>query len=70
MSVLLNWRGKVGSVPEGMSATTALRAEKLTQNHAERKALLEEKVRTFRTQHDYTPPYWELVRMARETHVR
>jgi hypothetical protein len=69
-SVLLNWCGKVGPVPEGMSAATALRAEKLTQNHADRKALLEEKVRTFQTQNGYTPPYWELVRMARETHVQ
>jgi hypothetical protein len=65
-SVVLNWFGKVGPIPEGMSATTALRAEKLTQDHATRKALLEQKVSAFQTQYSYPPPYWELVRMARE----
>lgn len=67
-SVLLNYFGQVGPIPEGMSATTALRVDYLTRQHAARKALLEERVRMFRSQFGYTPPYWELVRLARETH--
>lgn len=65
-SVMLNWLGKVGPIPEGMSATTALRVDQLTQQHAARKALLQARVKAFRAQHGYTPPYWELIRLARE----
>lgn len=65
-SVLLNCFGKVGPIPEGMSATVALRADKLTQDHGDLTAWLNPQVQAFRTQHGYTPPYWELVRMARE----
>lgn len=65
-SVMLNWLGRVGPIPEGMSATTALRVDQLTQQHAARKALLQARVKAFQAQHGYTPPYWELIRLARE----
>ena len=65
-SVLLNWLGKVGPIPEGMSATTALRVRRLTSDHAALKARLLTRAETFKTEKGYTPPYWELVRLARE----
>jgi len=64
--VVLNWFGKTGRVPEGMSATTALRAERLKARHAVLAARLREKVEKFKAARGYVPPYWELVRLARE----
>ena len=66
-SVLLNWFGKVGPIPEGMSAATALRVKRLTARHEAIKARLLERVEQFKAEKGYAPPYWELVRMARET---
>ncbi|MBI3851513.1 MAG: hypothetical protein HY298_14740 [Verrucomicrobia bacterium] len=65
-SVLLNWFGKVGPIPEGMNATTALRVDRLTQHHAAIQARVMEKAEQFNTERGYMPPYWELLRLARE----
>jgi hypothetical protein len=65
-SVLLNVLGKVGPVPEGMSATTALRSEALAAAHGELRARVLEAAALFEQERGYRPPYWELVRMARE----
>lgn len=65
-SVAKNWFGAVGPIPEGMSATTALRVERLKQNHARLRSQLLERVAKFKTERGYVPPYWELVRLARE----
>jgi hypothetical protein len=65
-SVLLNWFGKVGPIPEGMSATTALRVKRFTRDHADLRALVVVKAEKFRTKHGFAPFYWELVGMARE----
>jgi hypothetical protein len=64
-SVALNLLGKVGPVPEGMSATTALRVESLTQRHAELAARVLAAAKQFKTDRGYVPPYWELLRIAR-----
>jgi hypothetical protein len=65
-SVVLNWFGKVGPIPEGMSATTALRVQRLKSTHARVKARLLDKAEQFKSEKGYVPPYWELVRLARE----
>ncbi len=65
-SVVKNWFGGIGPIPEGMSATTALRVERLTANHAAIAARLLEKAEAFKAGRGYVPPYWELVRLARE----
>ncbi len=67
-SVLLNLFGGVGPVPEGMSATTALRVRELMGRHAAILELVLERADAFRTQQGYAPPYWELVELAREAH--
>ncbi len=64
-SVLLNLFGSAGPVPEGMSATRALRAEWLSGRHAALKSGVMARVEAFRDEHGYTPPYWALVAMAR-----
>jgi hypothetical protein len=64
-SLLLNVLGKHGPVPEGMSATTALRSKWLDERHAEIRAGVMEQVTAFRTERDYEPPYWQLFDMAR-----
>ena len=65
-SALLNVLGKPGPVPEGMSATTALRAKWLDKEHARIKAAVLKQVTAFRADNDYEPPYWRLVDMARQ----
>ena len=69
-SVLLNCFGQVGPIPEGMSATTALRVKKLTQDHADLKRRLAASAQVFQTQNGYRPPYWELVSMARAARAK
>jgi hypothetical protein len=66
-SMLLNTFGRHGPVPEGMGATTALRSKWLDEQHLAIKAEVLKQVDTFRTRHDYEPPYWQLVAMARRS---
>ena len=65
-SWLKNCFGGIGPIPEGMSATTALRVDFLTKTHAAIYSRVIEQAERFKTEHGYVPPYWELVRMARE----
>jgi len=63
-SVILNEFGKIGPVPEGMSATVVLRLKEYREQHAAigaRVLLLAER---FQQERGYPPPYWELVRLA------
>lgn len=64
-STVLNLFGAEGPVPEGMSATIALRATWLADTHAALRSELMRAVARFRDTHAYAPPYWELVAMAR-----
>jgi hypothetical protein len=64
-SIVLNRFGRVGPVPEGMNATEALRVKKYRTEHGEiasRVLLLADQ---FKKDKGYLPPYWELVRLAR-----
>jgi hypothetical protein len=64
-SVLLNFLGYVGPVPEGMSATQALRNKWYTRRHeAITEALIAETAR-FKSDNGYFPPYWQLMAMAK-----
>ena len=65
-SALLNTLGDVGPVPEGMSATVALRARALSERHDAIASRAEAAAERFERERGYTPPYWELVRLARE----
>lgn len=65
-STVMNLFDKVGPIPEGMDATAALRNDRFSKRHAAIKEQLLKSAEEFRTAHGYRPPYWELVRLARE----
>ena len=62
----LNAFGAIGPIPEGMSATVALRLKWYYAGHAALKAALAGRARTFKDQRGAAAPYWELVRLARD----
>jgi hypothetical protein len=64
-SVVLNWFGTVGPVPEGMSALSALKHDSYATRHAAIKSGMTKGVEQFQQQHGFAPPYWELLRLAR-----
>ncbi len=63
-SVVLNWAGGVGPIPEGMSATVALRVRRLSALHDARVQKLRKRAELLREKQGYYPPYWKLVQMA------
>ena len=69
-SVLLNTIGRHGPVPEGMSATTALRSKWLDERHAAIKANVLQQAEAFIAERGYVPPYWQLFEMARSSVAR
>jgi hypothetical protein len=65
-SVAVGACGRVGPVPEGMSATAALRNQSLSQRHGRAREQTLERARAFERDTGYRPPYWELVTLAHE----
>jgi len=65
-SLVLNGFGKVGPIPEGMSATAALRNTWFSARHVSIKTRLLDLADQFKKQNGYNPPYWELVKLARK----
>lgn len=61
-----NQFGGTGPIPEGMSATTALRVDRLKARHAIARERLQEAAAQFQSANGYVAPYWELVRLAPE----
>ncbi len=64
-SALKNRFGGTGPIPKGMSAKAALRSKWYTRQHAQRVERVMTLVDEFKRVKGYTPPYWELVRLAR-----
>jgi hypothetical protein len=65
-SSLLNAVGRVGPVPEGLSAPAALRNRQFTRTHAAIKARTLRLAEEFARASGYVPPYWELITLARQ----
>lgn len=65
-SVGLNLFGREGPIPEGMGATAALRVRWLHERHAAVKERTLALAEAFVAEKGYTPPYWELVALARQ----
>jgi hypothetical protein len=65
-SSVLNLFGMHGPVPEGMSATAALKNTKYTNIHDRITSGILQRAREFEVQRGYRPPYWELVKMGRD----
>ena len=66
LSWLLNQWGAVGPIPEGMSATVALRVDWLREQHRKVRDEVTQAALEFQRQHGYRPPFWRLSRMASE----
>jgi Permuted papain-like amidase enzyme, YaeF/YiiX, C92 family len=56
--------GGKGPVPEGMSASAALRNKRYGAEHAARATVLRAEAARYTTDHGYAPPYWTLVALA------
>jgi hypothetical protein len=52
-----------------MSATAAMRHRAFSRKHAVLRARLLELAAGFKRQKGYNPPYWELVKLAREAMI-
>ena len=65
LSSSLNLLGLVGPIPEGMSATTAMKHQDYTARHQAGIQGVMERAAEFKHRHGFEPPYWEMVRMAR-----
>lgn len=64
-SFILNQFDRVGPVPEGMSATAALRNKWFSERHAATRDRLIALASQSKENKGYSPPYWELVKLAR-----
>ncbi|WP_242394356.1 YiiX/YebB-like N1pC/P60 family cysteine hydrolase [Anaeromyxobacter oryzisoli] len=65
-SAALNAFGEIGPVPQGMSATAALRSQWFTARHARLRARIEARAAEHLAARGYPPPYWRLVQLAKE----
>ncbi len=65
-SAILNAAGKVGPVPQGMSATAALCSRRYTSLHEALLRRVEARAAEHLAARGYPAPYWRLVRFARE----
>ena len=65
-SQLLNLAGRTGPIPEGMSALVATKSDAFIRRHEALKIEVLAQAENVKKEHGYTPPYWELVRMAEE----
>ena len=65
-SILKNLVGGVGMIPEGMSATRALKNNSFHAKYDAIKAKTLEYVDVFMEEQGYRPPYWQLVNLAGE----
>ena len=66
-SFILNQFEISGPVPEGMSATAALKNESFSHKHDEIKKELMKLAAIFEKEKGYIPPYWQLLKFARES---
>ena len=65
-SMILNQFNIAGPVPEGMSASAALRNQQFSEDHNTLVSRVEKMVSDFRGKKRYTPPYWQLLELARK----
>ncbi|MBN8704901.1 MAG: hypothetical protein J0L62_03435 [Bacteroidetes bacterium] len=63
---VMNQFGSVELIPEGMSATIALKNEEFVLRFQKLRKITEEKVEHFRKKNGYMPPYWQMIQLAGE----
>ena len=64
-SVVLNQFDKAGPIPEGMSATSALKHRAFNALHTQIGDYVLDKANKFKNNNGFTPPYWRLLQFAR-----
>ncbi len=64
--IIKNKFGGIGIIPEGMSATQALKNQYFVAMYAGVKNETELKVAQFIKEHQYNPPYWQLVALLKK----
>ena len=62
--MLKNMFGKIGMIPEGMSATKALKNQTFVAMHVAVKNKTMQMADEFTKLNGYRPPYWQLVKLA------
>ena len=65
-SWVLNRFGNVGPIPQGMSATAALRNQAFSTRQRALAAAVGVRAGEFERENGYPPPYWVLLKLARE----
>lgn len=63
-SMIKNMFGKIGMIPEGMSATTALKNQAFVAMHVALKNKTMQLADDFIKKNGYRPPYWQLIKIA------
>ena len=66
-SVVRQWSGGIGPVPEGMAPASALRNRAYNVRHREHGADVRDAATAWSVEKGYRAPYWVLVRLARES---
>jgi hypothetical protein len=66
--LLLNAMGKVGKIPEGMSATQALKNQYVVDMHKAVNQQTKVLADGFIKEHQYFPPYWQMVALAKQAY--
>ncbi|MBX2962380.1 MAG: hypothetical protein KF687_07705 [Cyclobacteriaceae bacterium] len=66
-SMVQNVLGKPGIIPEGMTATQALKNNSFVDRYQNLKEKTEIKIQQFISVNNYRPPYWQMVKMATES---
>lgn len=64
--MVINQKGGTGLIPEGMTATQALRNERFSAMHKTVRQSVLSGAERFRNEQGYRAPYWKLLEMARE----
>jgi len=64
--IIKNYFGKSGIIPEGMSATQALKNQYFVSMYKSLKATTSIKIQHFIEVNNYQPPYWQMINLARE----
>jgi hypothetical protein len=64
--IIKNRFGKTGLIPEGMSATRALKNQTFVAMHATIKNKVLQEADAFMKKNGYRPPYWQLIKFAKK----
>ncbi len=67
-SAVMNRLGRVGPVPEGMSAVNAVKSQWLAKKHKQTKQKVLAAAGLFENENGYRPPYWELANITQDVY--